>query len=102
MGWEGLSGWLLKSRVEPIVLSYSVTDSFPNSRIAGWEDDRGGGHWDDLSVKLRWELAFRKLVSSSPLLELRPENWATYKFGAGVDGFGVIRAAAAVEEDACT
>ncbi len=39
--WEHVTAFLRARDDEPVVMSYSVTDSFPNRRAAGWEPPPG-------------------------------------------------------------
>jgi hypothetical protein len=92
MGWESVIELLRSSDAGPVVTSYSVCEQFPNSGIADWEDDCDGDAWYDLPDAERWERAFSKLRERESL-ELRPDEWADYYFGNGLDVFKVIEAA---------
>lgn len=68
-GWEELVPWLRARDDEPVVLSYSVGDGFPNQWIADWSPpklpadwvpdwagtDKGRAEWDALSDERRQE-----------------------------------------------
>lgn len=115
-GWEKVME-LLRSRAdEPVVMSYSVCESFPNSTAAGWEpppmpegwapnwadDDKGRAEWErdyadperreeeyaeaagdlwyDLPDAEQWRIAMEGLRASRDGLELKPDNWQTFRF----------------------
>lgn len=88
-GWESVTRLLRERDDAPVVTSYSVTDSFPNAGVAGWEGD--GDAWYDLPEAEQWRRALDGLRDDvGYTLELKPENWATYHFGCGgVNGFQV-------------
>lgn len=45
-GWDDVLALLRESDDGPVVLSYSVTDGFPNSKIAGWEPPPMPDGWE--------------------------------------------------------
>jgi hypothetical protein len=79
-GWEDLAAWLASSSAAPVVCSFSVTDQFPNSDVAGVDD----ASWDLMDDADRWRVASDGL---RPLCELRPDGFGEYRFGSGLDGF---------------
>lgn len=79
MGWESVIEMLRKREDEPVVMSYSVCDQFPNRFVAEWEDDCDGDGWYDLPGDKQWELAYAKLVKGVGL-ELKPEDWDDFRF----------------------
>lgn len=95
-GWEDVMSLLSKSDTGPVVLSYSVTESFPNSGVAGWcpedaTDDLAWDGWYDLPDAQKWEMGMSGLrQSGSDGLELSPKN-LRYPFGHSmsfIDIFG--------------
>jgi hypothetical protein len=61
-GWEGVSAFLLTHADEPVVMSYSVCDQFPNRSAAKWEPQIVDGEkkwdaWHELDDAERWRLA---------------------------------------------
>lgn len=81
-GWEATVEMLRARDDEPVVCSYSVSDSFPNASIAGWapEPDDGGDiddeawdGWYDLAHDEQWRLSLARLRASSGGLELSPD-----------------------------
>lgn len=93
MGWENLSTLLLSNTTDPLVTSYSVSDSFPNSVAADWTGPEGMHSedvkeaWNDLSRKTRWAICManlRRQEAEDPegmFLELKPGNWDGYFYG---------------------
>src|SRR3990167_11072821 len=84
MGWEAVATLLRQRDDEPVVTSYSVCESFPNATIAGWNDDRDGDGFYDLSNEERWSRALTGLRGSGDGLDWRPDNWQSFVFGGGV------------------
>lgn len=85
-GWEGVME-LLRSRDDgPVVTSYSVSEQFPNQGIANWqnEDDEA---WYDLPKDEQWRLALDGLRNTKGQIEIKPDNWQTYTYRHGVNGF---------------
>lgn len=91
-GWEEVVALLKKTDKEPVVLSYSVCEQFPNSYIArqgGYKPkfDKDGEEdydaWYDLSDDKRWELAFKGLKKSGGGLEISPRRWKYPEFHFG-------------------
>jgi hypothetical protein len=73
-GWEDVAR-LLRVRDDcPVVMSYSVCDSFP-PRPEDADDD-----WYDLPLEDRWGMAMADVRSINGL-EMKPENWSTIRFG---------------------
>lgn len=97
-GWEETAA-LLRSRDDgPVVTSFSVCEQFPNRGVAGWkppvEDD--GEDWDawyELPEVERWQMALDGLRAQGNGLELKPDNWQTFYFRDGVNGFQLRRIA---------
>lgn len=93
MGWNDVLDLLTSRDDEPVVTSYSVTDSFPNPEIAGLVPEPGpesDGHdelwtrWEELSDEDRWEQAFAGIMArEKPNSSWRwsPDVFATQKFG---------------------
>lgn len=62
-GWEGVLEFLRARDDEPVVLSYSVDDDFPNPGIAGWEPPPMPAGWmpdwaDDEQGRAEWEQSY--------------------------------------------
>lgn len=70
MGWEKVMDFLLKSKTEPVVLSYSVCDQFPNEGVADMSSEDFDHLPDD---DARWSAAFGQLIKKEGL-KLEPEN----------------------------
>lgn len=83
MGWQGVSELLKTAALDgkPVVMSYSVTETFP-----GWNGDTDEpGDWD---------AAFAALDKS---LALKHEGWDAYYFGDGLTFFDLHEAATLAE-----
>lgn len=90
LGWDAVVDLLLAADDSPVVTSYSVTESFPDVRLAAIDrtDD-----WDSLLFEEQWELSMLGLRARRDL-QLRPGNWASYFFGEGLNGFQLYDRAA--------
>lgn len=75
-GWESVVTHLLASSDSPVVMSYSVCDSFPNMYLAGYDDD---DEWCALSEEKQWTAAFKK-VKAEYGLQLNPKQWKWPEF----------------------
>lgn len=100
MGWESVIELLTSLDDEPVVLSYSVTDQFPNSWRSTWVAPNAGKEWesedderaareeDDAawyalpeSEKWRMGLEWLRTEGAEKGLRLDPDEWAGYRFG---------------------
>lgn len=94
MGWEGVIS-LLESSDGLIVTDFSVSDSFPNPHVAGWEpplDEKGDPNyeaWYEIDADERWEKSALGIRSQKGL-EITPVNWTNFYFNDGVSAFGLI------------
>lgn len=110
-GWEGVQELLRARDDEPVVLSYSVTESFPNEEIAGFErprDEHGepiNHAWYELPAEERWDRAMTGLRQSQPWARLAPDTLAEVYFHLPVTVYDLfapdrdarVRAAAELE-----
>lgn len=99
-GWEDVIALLRERDDEPVVTSYSVTDSFPTSSVGDWMPPWPEGreeHWDalteeqqqarsdrsdawyDLDAAEQWRISMDGLRSSGGL-EMKPDDWETFRF----------------------
>jgi|GEM_PF-4088351 len=94
MGWEGLQELLRQDASSPVVMSYSVCESFPSRHLylAGvsvWpaNDEEG---WYAMSDEQQWDFAMRWMRETAPALdmdvEMKPENWRTWRFATPLSG----------------
>lgn len=90
MGWESVCGLLRRRDDSPVVTSYSVTEQFPEFR---------GGADDALTDEQRWEQGVTELRADWSL-ELKPENFATFRFGDGATVFTPLAVTSATHPDA--
>jgi len=101
MGWESVVSLLRSNNELPVVTSYSVCEQFPNARAAHWEppENEDGEDWDawyDLASEERWRLGMIALREAS-LLEIKPDNWNSYYFRDGINGFKLLEIAYALQ-----
>jgi hypothetical protein len=86
MGWDDVLALLRKNADEPVVLSFSGCNSFPNSDVADFplpEDEYGDPDpslWEALDNETQWELAFAGLQKKEGGLELSPDGWDDFYF----------------------
>jgi len=96
-GWESVQELLRETDDGPVVLSYSVCDSFPNAEAANWTPPLGQipdgytiDEWDDLDEDERkdlsrdlwyelpsdeqWDLAIEGLRTRRPWLQISPDT----------------------------
>jgi hypothetical protein len=101
-GWEAVMAGLRASDVEPLVMSYSVCNSFPNSEVSDWmpawpdgvqhtwtaltseqrkEREERSEAWYELPREEQWRRGLEALRNHHGMLELKPEHWDEYRFG---------------------
>ncbi|QWS68178.1 hypothetical protein SEA_VANLEE_61 [Gordonia phage VanLee] len=96
LGWDGVID-LARATEHPIVMSYSVCNSFPNQSATTWTPDGDGPRnddpdyepWYELSDEAKWEHGMAYLRAHPGLLEIGP---GPYAFGAGVTLLDIARA----------
>lgn len=88
--------FLRKRDDEPVVTSYSVCESFPNSTAANWMPSTVGedgepdwDSWYELPIEKQWELAMQGLRTRNRL-ELTPDDWDGYFFGNRVNAYTLM------------
>lgn len=106
MKWEEVAAFLRSRDDCPVVTSYSVCEQFPNHQIAGWvaplaryedgEEYADTDAWYDLPKAERWRMAMDGLRAGGNGLELKPDNWNTFHFRDGINGFQLRRVAEAL------
>ncbi len=96
MGWEGVISLLRERDDEPVVTSYSVTDSFPNPYIAGWdlsddnEYDEKSEMFYNLSHEEMWEISLNGLRAGTQSPRWSPEVFTNQKFGHELSFFDLL------------
>jgi hypothetical protein len=101
-GWEAVINALEVRDTEPMVMSYSVCDGFPNSDVGDWlppwpegvehrwsaltpeqqrEREARSEAWYELPRDEQWERSLKNIRTSRKWLELKPDHWADYRFG---------------------
>jgi hypothetical protein len=106
-GWEDVVALLRSRDDEPVVMSYSVCDQFPNSYASTWEapaEAEDDDAWYDLPKAEQWSHGMAWLREHGP--QLSPVHWAKYRFEHGLSAFDLIapdrddRLAAALDDPA--
>lgn len=92
MGWEGLVEFLRSNSTNPVVMSYSVCDGFPNPYVAGVEtndeeETQEEIEWYDLPFEEQFDRAFKGLVASNSQVDIHPDTFHTRGFGYEVNAF---------------
>lgn len=98
-GWEGVIEFLEQTDASPVVLSYSVCDSFPSAYAAGLSLEEGERQdWNEKSFSERWDICMARLVAAELAdvdgchLEMKPENWDRFWFGPRVTIMDLVAA----------
>ncbi len=112
VGWEAVVELLRSSNEGPVVMSYSVCEQFPSQTVAEneglWtrpetEDkdaDQDDWSWCDLPDDKKWQLAVKAIRMQEERgyqIELKPENWHTFRFGDGIDAFNVMNYSSSIK-----
>lgn len=90
--WESVASFLRERDDEPVVLSYSVCEQFPDQYEAGWEAPAGAGEdaWCDLSDAERWRIGMDALRAKRGCLQLSPDGWDGYAFDHELSAFDLL------------
>ncbi len=100
--WADLSTMLRQRDDEPVVMSYSVCESFPNRYVANCDDTNSHIDWYDLSDEQQWILGMQGLRNSDAGctygLELKPDNWDHFIFHNGMNGYQLLALALQQQE----
>lgn len=104
-GWEEVQAFLCERDDEPVVMSYSVCDQFPNADVASWmppwpegveerwdalteeqqaERSARRDAWYDLDGEEQWRRGIEGLRAERPWARLAPGTLASVTFGPGV------------------
>jgi hypothetical protein len=90
MGWDNVIALLLVRDDEPVVMSHSVTDQFPNpyatTLVVGEDPDA----WYDLPTSEKWAGSMEWLRSQPGGLQITPANLASLRFGHGLTVFDLL------------
>lgn len=120
MGWEGPGGYdtgpgvlpLLRARDdEPVVMSYSVTDQFPNAEVGDWmppwpdgvprkwdalteeqqdEREQREESWCEIPGERQWEISLAGLRTERPWARLSADTLRTVTFAEPVTVYDLI------------
>jgi hypothetical protein len=99
LGWRSVIDHLRDGCDSPVVCSYSVCDSFPDVSLlpdfprvnAGEEDEEID--WDAWDKADQWGLCMPQLRlnnNSGQLLEIKPDDWQTFRFHGAKSGFDLL------------
>lgn len=105
--WPGVVAMLRVTSQTPVVMSYSVTNSFPNFALVSGHDfeetpwgrmteeqqadmERRMEAFDALDPVEQWNQAFAALTSADNGLEMKPENWKTFRFTHKLSAFDLL------------
>lgn len=111
MGWEELAAFLRVQNDEPVVCSYSVSDSFPNYELLpenhrlkkrearGDDIDDIHDAWYRMRWATQWKLCMGELRKQPGRLELKPEDWRTYHFGDGITAGRMVEVLGSASSD---
>ena len=106
MGWEAVSELLRADEDGPVVMSYSVTDGFPDPyRLLEVDDEKEGSDermwdkWDKLTDDQRWDMGIQDLRQRGKgNVDLSPSQWGR-NFGNGWNVFHLKQALYEREEE---
>lgn len=90
-GWEAVMELLRQADDQPVVTSYSVTDSFPNPGPRKLSEAQHEKWWEKPAVK-QWDEAIKWLRKANQgTIEMHPERWRypDYFFGPQLNGFDI-------------
>ena len=88
-GWEDVIELLAADSDNPIVLSYSICESFPNRFVAEYEDDVDGDTWYEMNKSDQWAIGIEALRTHR-WLELKPSTFGDYGFDECVNSFAIL------------
>jgi hypothetical protein len=94
-GWESVIDLLEARADEPVVMSYSVCDGFPNPYASDWgkpQGDEDSEAWYELPPDEQWASSMRWLRARPSLLQIRPEDWLDFRFGEGLSALDLAAA----------
>jgi hypothetical protein len=108
-GWEDVQTCLHQRADEPVVMSYSVCQSFPNPDVGDWmpawpdglprdwnalteyqQQERTARHdaWYELERSEQWDRGLAGLRAEPTRgLEFKPDNWDSFRFGHTMSAF---------------
>lgn len=104
LGWDQVTELLRSRDDEPVVMSYSVCDQFPNPDAAEWrlpdaDDDHDDDYdqrcelWAALPLAEQWELgmtALRRRNAAGAGLQLCPAEWRDFRFGHTLSALDIL------------
>lgn len=81
-GWDDVQRLLLRRDDEPVVTSFSGTDTFPSVNLAGWDEEPDD--WYDVPADVQWTRAMEGLRKIKGL-RLNPQRWKFPAYWFGTD-----------------
>lgn len=98
--WPKVIDLLMSRDDEPVVLSYSVTEGFPNPFETTWEPEDGDSDqdsWYELPPETRWAGGLEWLrghANATKMLRMEPDGWSDYRFGHELAASDLVRTSA--------
>lgn len=92
MGWDSIIDLLVERDDEPVVMSYSVTDDFPNPYCSTrvFDTDEARDAWWDLPTETQWAEGMQWLRAQQSGLQIAPDNLAAQAFGHRLTVFDLL------------
>ena len=97
-GWNDVIKLLNLNSKTPVVLSYSVCDSFPNPCGLGRGDGFRDKFWN-MPYEKQWRLAFNALKKSQGGLKICRETWNDFYFNDGITAMDIINETVANQDE---
>lgn len=83
--WPGVAALLRRTARTPVVMSYSVTESFPNAELARPPSKP----YSEMAEDER-EARDAEVQAADEGLEIRPEDWTTFRFSHCLSAFDLL------------
>jgi hypothetical protein len=98
LGWPDVIEFLASRDDEPVVMSYSVCDDFPNRNASTWQPSKAlegteyeESGWCQLSDEEKWRYGMEYIRDKKArMLRLDPADWATMRFGHCLTVFDLL------------
>ena len=89
MGWGSVIDLLNFNNRRPVVLSYSVCDSFPSPYTLG-RSERFNEKFYEMPIETQWRLAFSALKKRGKGLQICKKAWDSFYFGQGITAMNIV------------
>jgi len=87
-GWKEIINFLLEDNKNTVVMSYSVTDSFPSPSILEIYEDEAREKFYNKPIEKQWKKCLN-VIYKNPFLEIKPDNLYLL-FGDGITFFDLL------------